>query len=134
MSSLAFAVGIYIPMQYSTPIFLGGLVRWAVDRWTARRDRRGGRPRPLTAEARAARPKSRPSPRRRPVPACCSASGYIAGGSLAGVTHRLPSSSARYAARTALDFARADSRSDAVRPTATRPSTPTAGRSTLAAG
>ena len=36
VSSLAFAVGVYIPMEYSTPIFLGGMVRWGVDRWTTR--------------------------------------------------------------------------------------------------
>jgi putative OPT family oligopeptide transporter len=31
VSALPFAVGIYVPIQYSTPIFIGGLVRWGVD-------------------------------------------------------------------------------------------------------
>src|SRR5262249_37334556 len=30
VSALAFAVGVYVPIQYSTPIFIGGLVRWGV--------------------------------------------------------------------------------------------------------
>src|SRR4029077_7333554 len=36
ISSLAFAVGVYVPIQYSVPIFLGGLVRWALDAWMSR--------------------------------------------------------------------------------------------------
>jgi putative OPT family oligopeptide transporter len=36
VSSLAFAVGVYLPVSASTPILLGGLVRWLADR-TARR-------------------------------------------------------------------------------------------------
>ena len=69
VSSLAFAVGVYIPMEYSTPIFLGGMVRWAVDRWTtpATAGRRPKPPRPRNGRGR----RSRPSPRRRPAPACC---------------------------------------------------------------
>jgi putative OPT family oligopeptide transporter len=31
--SLAFAVGMYLPLSSSTPIFLGGMVRWGVDRY-----------------------------------------------------------------------------------------------------
>src|SRR5207249_12216727 len=31
--SLAFAVGVYLPISASTPIFIGGAVRWLVDRW-----------------------------------------------------------------------------------------------------
>src|SRR5206468_12931405 len=31
--SLAFAVGMYLPLSTSTPIFLGGAVRWGVDRY-----------------------------------------------------------------------------------------------------
>ena len=30
--SLAFAVGVYLPLSSSSPIFIGGLVRWLVDR------------------------------------------------------------------------------------------------------
>jgi putative OPT family oligopeptide transporter len=36
ISSLAFAVGVYLPVSASTPIMLGGIVRWIADR-TARR-------------------------------------------------------------------------------------------------
>ncbi|TMD63310.1 MAG: peptide transporter, partial [Chloroflexi bacterium] len=32
ISSLAFAVGVYLPVSTSTPIMVGGLVRWLVDR------------------------------------------------------------------------------------------------------
>jgi len=31
--SLPFAVGVYLPLASSTPIFVGGVVRWLVDRW-----------------------------------------------------------------------------------------------------
>ena len=31
VSSLAFAVGAYLPISSSAPIFVGGLVRWLVD-------------------------------------------------------------------------------------------------------
>jgi CDP-diglyceride synthetase len=37
VASLPFAVGIYLPIQTSFPIFLGGMTRWLTDRWTARR-------------------------------------------------------------------------------------------------
>src|SRR5207302_3013014 len=36
VSALAFAVGVYVPIQYSVPIFLGGIVRWYVDRHLTR--------------------------------------------------------------------------------------------------
>src|SRR5437762_1036077 len=32
LSALAFAVGVYLPVSTSTPIMVGGLVRWLVDR------------------------------------------------------------------------------------------------------
>jgi len=32
LSSLAFAVGVYLPVSTSTPIMVGGIVRWLVDR------------------------------------------------------------------------------------------------------
>ncbi len=70
VSSLAFAVGVYIPMEYSTPIFVGGLVRLALDHWTTRQAsarRRRKRARPRSGRGR----KSRPSPRPKRVPACC---------------------------------------------------------------
>ncbi len=59
--SLPFAVGVYLPIQVSTPIFIGGAVRWLVDRL-----RSGG------AEGDSS-------------PGVLLSSGYIAGGSLAGV-------------------------------------------------
>jgi hypothetical protein len=61
--SLPFAVGVYLPIQVSTPIFLGGAVRWLVDRRRA---------------ASAADSESSPG--------VLLSSGYIAGGSIAGVT------------------------------------------------
>ena len=32
ISSLAFAVGVYLPISSSAPLFIGGMVRWLVDR------------------------------------------------------------------------------------------------------
>ena len=83
VSSLAFAVGLYIPMQYSTPIFLGGLVRWGVDSWIARRSHAE-----ITATST---PEERAEAEVRTItesetsPAMLLASGFIAGGSLGGV-------------------------------------------------
>ncbi len=37
VSALAFAVGVYVPIQYSAPIFIGGIVRWLVDRYLAKK-------------------------------------------------------------------------------------------------
>jgi len=37
ISSLAFAVGVYLPISSSSPVFIGGVVRWLVD-WKMRRD------------------------------------------------------------------------------------------------
>jgi hypothetical protein len=34
--SLPFAVGVYLPLSASTPIFVGGLARYVADRWTQR--------------------------------------------------------------------------------------------------
>jgi hypothetical protein len=31
--SLAFAVGVYLPLSSSSPIFIGGMIRWLVDRY-----------------------------------------------------------------------------------------------------
>jgi len=31
--SLPFAVGVYLPLAASTPIFVGGVIRWLIDRW-----------------------------------------------------------------------------------------------------
>lgn len=35
VSSLAFAVGVYLPLATTSPIFFGGLVRYAADKWGA---------------------------------------------------------------------------------------------------
>ena len=39
-SSLAFAVGVYIPMQYTTPIFLGGFISWLAGRLSRGKSKR----------------------------------------------------------------------------------------------
>lgn len=84
VSALAFAVGLYVPIQYSVPIFLGGIVRWWVDRKYAAEAARdiaaaGDDPeKKAAAEVEAIR-KAETSP------GVLLASGYIAGGSIAGV-------------------------------------------------
>jgi putative OPT family oligopeptide transporter len=70
VGSLAFAVGVYIPMQYTTPIFLGGLVRWLVDRNTA---------------TPAAQDEATAIAETETGPGVLLSSGYIAGGTIAGV-------------------------------------------------
>jgi putative OPT family oligopeptide transporter len=71
--SLAFAVGVYLPISASTPLFVGGLVRWIVDRQL----RRSLQSQQLTeAQLSAEADKS---------PGVLLASGYIAGGALAGI-------------------------------------------------
>ncbi len=73
ISSLPFAVGVYLPLASTTPIFVGGIVRWAVDR----RKRRDLRHLELDeAQLTAETDKS---------PGVLLASGYIAGGAIAGI-------------------------------------------------
>ncbi|MFA5264112.1 MAG: oligopeptide transporter, OPT family [Opitutaceae bacterium] len=71
--SLAFAVGVYLPLSASTPIFVGGMIRWLVDALKRRqlKDADLGEEQ-LTAES----DKS---------PGVLLASGYIAGGAIAGI-------------------------------------------------
>jgi putative OPT family oligopeptide transporter len=69
--SLAFAVGVYLPLSSSTPILVGGLVRWLVDRKRAQ-----GAPERSEAELAAEGDKS---------PGVLMASGFIAGGAIAGI-------------------------------------------------
>jgi putative OPT family oligopeptide transporter len=71
--SLAFAVGVYLPISSSAPVFVGGVVRWLVDR-RMRHDLREHKldEAQLTAES----DKS---------PGVLLASGYIAGGAIAGI-------------------------------------------------
>jgi uncharacterized oligopeptide transporter (OPT) family protein len=71
--SLAFAVGVYLPLSSSAPIFVGGLVRWLSDRHVRRKHSgKGLTDEQLTAEG----DKS---------PGVLLASGYIAGGAIAGI-------------------------------------------------
>jgi putative OPT family oligopeptide transporter len=62
VSSLPFAVGVYLPLETSVPIFVGGAVRWGVDKLSRRK----------AAEAEMS-------------PGVLLSSGYIAGGAIAGV-------------------------------------------------
>ncbi len=84
VSALAFAVGLYVPIQYSVPIFLGGIVRWVVDKKYAAEAEEAFRAagndpeKKAQAEVEAIR-KAETSP------GVLLASGYIAGGSIAGV-------------------------------------------------
>jgi putative OPT family oligopeptide transporter len=71
--SLAFAVGIYLPIATSAPIFVGGIVRYAVDIWLKRR--LAGRN--LTEEQIIAETDKSNG--------VLLASGYIAGGAIAGI-------------------------------------------------
>ncbi len=71
--SLAFAVGVYLPISSSTPMFIGGLIRWLVDRRAARHPAYQG-----LAEARFVAMTDR-------GPGVLLASGYIAGGAIAGI-------------------------------------------------
>ena len=73
ISSLAFAVGVYLPISSSSPIFVGGLVRWLVD-WRLREDLRHHN---LSEEELAAESEKSPG--------VLLASGYIAGGAIAGI-------------------------------------------------
>jgi hypothetical protein len=85
ISSLAFAVGLYIPMQYSSPIFLGGMVRWGVDAYAARKVRaiaESAAPGDAAARAEA---EVKAIAESESSPGMLLASGLIAGGSLAGV-------------------------------------------------
>jgi uncharacterized oligopeptide transporter (OPT) family protein len=73
VSSLAFAVGVYLPIASSAPIFVGGFVRALVD-WRLRRQM--GNRKMSETEFAAEADKS---------PGVLLASGYIAGGAIAGI-------------------------------------------------
>ena len=71
--SLAFAVGVYLPLSSTSPIFIGGLIRWLGDRHVRRKHAgRSMSEAQLVAEG----DKS---------PGVLLASGYIAGGAIAGI-------------------------------------------------
>jgi putative OPT family oligopeptide transporter len=84
VSSLAFAVGVYVPIQFSTPIFIGGIVRWGIDSWQARKSQAEIAAAGDDPEARA-RAEIEAIRKAETSPGVLLASGYIAGGSLAGV-------------------------------------------------
>lgn len=84
VSALAFAVGVYVPIQFSVPIFLGGLVRWYVDRHLLRQAQTEAGDVANDPEARA-RAEIEAIRKSETSPGVLLASGYIAGGSLAGV-------------------------------------------------
>ena len=68
VSSLPFAVGVYLPLSSTTPIFVGGLTRYVVERIGRKRD-----------EGPASELESEMSP------GVLFSTGYIAGGTIAGV-------------------------------------------------
>ncbi|MGC8829547.1 MAG: OPT family oligopeptide transporter [Verrucomicrobiia bacterium] len=71
--SLAFAVGVYLPLSSSMPIFIGGMVRWLVDHYlAAKKENREKTSEQLSAESDRS-------------PGVLMASGYIAGGAIAGI-------------------------------------------------
>ncbi|HSU81748.1 MAG TPA: oligopeptide transporter, OPT family, partial [Thermoanaerobaculia bacterium] len=71
--SLAFAVGVYLPLSSSSPIFIGGMVRWLVDKYVAKKFAGQN----LTEEQLTAEGDKSPG--------VLMASGYIAGGAIAGI-------------------------------------------------
>jgi uncharacterized oligopeptide transporter (OPT) family protein len=71
--SLAFAVGVYLPISTVAPIFVGGAIRWVIDR----RMRRQPEYRDLDQTAFVAQTDRGPG--------VLLASGYIAGGAIAGI-------------------------------------------------
>ena len=73
--SLAFAVGVYLPISTSAPIFVGGAIRWLVDLYLRKKPEN----RELSEEQMAAETDKSPG--------VLLASGYIAGATLAGVIY-----------------------------------------------
>ena len=71
--SLAFAVGVYLPLSSSSPIWAGGIVRWLVDAY----HRRKHQGKNLSEDQLAAEGDKSPG--------VLLASGYIAGGAIAGI-------------------------------------------------
>src|SRR6266446_4427819 len=73
--SLAFAVGVYLPLSSSSPIFIGGMIRWLVDRYLRNKLKN----KKLTEDQLVAETDKSPG--------VLMASGYIAGATLAGVVY-----------------------------------------------
>jgi hypothetical protein len=82
LPSLAFATGVYLPLSSSSPIFIGGLVRKAVDAYLRRKHHRAN----LSEEQLAAEGDKSPG--------VLLASGYIAGGAIAGIVIAIIAASA----------------------------------------
>lgn len=72
--SLAFAVGVYLPLSSSSPIFIGGMIRWMVDHYLRTTKFKGKN---LTEEQLTAEGDKSAG--------VLMASGYIAGAALAGI-------------------------------------------------
>ena len=73
LPALAFAVGVYLPLSSSSPIFIGGMIRWLVDRKLRQKPSCSAlTPEEFNAES----DKS---------PGVLLSSGYIAGGAIAGI-------------------------------------------------
>ena len=71
--SLAFAVGVYLPLAASAPIFVGGMVRWFIDKRSASLpENKNKNEEELAADGDRS-------------PGVLLASGYIAGGAIAGI-------------------------------------------------
>ena len=71
--SLAFAVGVYLPLSSSSPIFIGGMIRWLVDKYLRKKLQH----KKLTEDQLVAETDKSPG--------VLMASGYIAGGALAAI-------------------------------------------------
>src|SRR5256714_13788970 len=71
--SLAFAVGVYLPLSSSSPIFIGGMIRWGVDKYLRNKLKH----KKLTEDQLVAETDKSPG--------VLMASGYIAGGALAAI-------------------------------------------------
>ena len=71
--ALAFAVGVYLPLSSSSPIFFGGLIRWLVDRKTRQQ------------ASHAHLDDDQFTEESDKSPGVLLASGYIAGGAIAGI-------------------------------------------------
>jgi hypothetical protein len=75
IASLPFAVGVYLPLSSSAPIFVGGMIRWLVDRGLRKQSKDENLA--LSEEELAAEGDKSPG--------VLLASGYIAGGAIAGI-------------------------------------------------
>jgi putative OPT family oligopeptide transporter len=103
VSSLAFAVGVYVPIQFSVPIFIGGILRWAIDKYVARTSAASIEAAGDDVEARA-RAEIEAIRKTETSPGVLLASGYIAGGSLAGVVAAFLEFPVFEQVKNALDF------------------------------